>query len=265
VEACVRELAARRVPLAALWSDRHDFYGRLGFLPGGCEHLFVLDAGLCRRARGDAPCLPAGPVRAEELEALEALYVTQPVHAVRERGALAALAAAPETRLWVARREGTPVAYAALGRGDDFAGVVHEWAGSPDGVLSCLEALCAGSGRIGWLAGPAGGACAAALRAAGAPVHEGCFALLRILDAAGLVRAVAPDGTDALGLEAGPDDRLALAAAGGPVPLAPAEALAWLFGDGPPEGVERGLDPRAAGRLREALPFPLYLWGFDSI
>ena len=35
--------------------------------------------------------------------------------------------------------DGNPVAYSCVGRGADFASVVHEWAGSREDVLATLQ------------------------------------------------------------------------------------------------------------------------------
>ncbi|NNL66015.1 MAG: GNAT family N-acetyltransferase, partial [Myxococcales bacterium] len=50
IEACVADLAAEGAAAALLWSDRHAFYRRLGFVPAGREILVRVDARVCDAA-----------------------------------------------------------------------------------------------------------------------------------------------------------------------------------------------------------------------
>jgi GNAT superfamily N-acetyltransferase len=266
IESCVEELRQRGVPLAALWSDRHDFYGRLGFHAAGRETLYGVDLGLCRGARiGAAAPLELNRAEPCDFDTLESLYAAKPVRASRRPGDLAALAAAPDTHLTVARRQGRPVAYAARGRGDDFPGVVHEWAGAPEGVLACLEALCGEGGEIAWLCGPLDEAPAPALRRAGARGQNGAFALVRLIDAGALWRLVAPQLCTRVCVEQRGECVAITGSAGGAVLAAP-EALEFLLGAGAlPPSLRGVLTSEECGALARVLPWPLYVWGFDSI
>ena len=269
VRACVSALRERGLPLALLWSDRKAFYHRLGFEPAGRERLLGVDSELCRRALqeldpGRAP-LGVEPVRPGDFEVLEALYAVKPLRARRAPGELALLAAAPQTQMVVARRGGRARAYAVLGRGDDFAGVVHEWAGSPSGVLSCLAALARGARGLAWLTGPAADPAVEALRTAGAREQHSPFALARILDAPALwqrVREKAP-ALDAIHLEEGPEG-FRLECPQATWALSHRQALDLLLGETLP-GLLDGLVEAERRALAACLPLPLYLWGFDSI
>jgi GNAT superfamily N-acetyltransferase len=266
IDSCIGELGRRGVPLAVLWSDRHDFYRRLRFHAAGRETLYGVDSSLCRRARaGMRQPSELGLAQPRDFAALESLYAAKPVGSRRPPGALAALAAAPDTQLVVARSQGSPVAYAALGRGDDFPGVVHEWAGDPDGVLTCLEALCGEGGAIGWLCGPLDEDPAPALRRAGARGQQGAFALVRLIDTDALWRLVAPQLCDRVRFEQR-GERVALIGSAGRAWLAASETLELLFGTGAmPPSTEGTLTTEERGALAQVLPWPLYLWGFDSI
>jgi hypothetical protein len=175
----------------------------------------------------------------------------------------------------VARHGERPVAYAALGRGDDFGGVVHEWAGLSDGVLTCWQSLCERHGELDVLSGPLREPPVARVLEQGAPLRAGCFALARILAPQVLWRslmspeAAAADGcneTDAWGAALdGEPEAPQLRSRGGVLPLSHAEALALLFGHQAPLRVRVALTPAERSRLSGSLPFPLYLWGFDSI
>ncbi len=184
VAACVEAARQRGCDFALLWSDLLTYYAALGFRPGGRERRISLEPQTLARARASAPVdLAVAPVGEADFAVLEALYARKPAHAVREPGALARLAAAPEVTLRVARRGGSPVAYAACGRGDDLRGVVHEWAGDADGVLACAEALRAEAGASLFLASGHAEAPAERLIAAGADVAQLPLGLLRPLGA----------------------------------------------------------------------------------
>ena len=100
-----------------------------------------------------------------------------------------------------------------------------------------------------------------ALSRAGAQDGTGVFALAKILDAARLWRAIGPhhDGVQFTG----GDDAIGVRGPSGTVWLEQSDALELLFGRGP-RAVPRL--PRAERRLLgRCLPWPLYVWGFDSI
>jgi hypothetical protein len=157
------------------------------------------------------------------------------------------------------------VAYAALGRGDDFAGVVHEWAGDPEGVLVCLEALCRESGAAVCLCGPVDEEPAPALRRAGARRQYGDFALVRLLDAGAFWRVAAPELSERVRVEQRGEGVAVTGSMGGGV-LAIPEALDLLFGTGAlPSSLREVLTSEERSAMSEVLPWPLYVWGFDSI
>ena len=266
VEACVEALRRGGAQVAVLWSDKHDFYAKLGFEPAGVELHARIGAALCARATRGDPALRVEAAREEDFAALESLYESKPAHAIRPRGALATLATAPDCRLLVARRAGEPVAYAARGRGDDFADVVHEWAGEPAALALVLRELVGERESVGILSGPADEPGWRALRASGADPQPGCFALARLLDA--------PEWWTRLAA-ARPELRewtLQACDAGfhfeGPtlaVRLSHRETLDLLLGPDLPSRLAAALPRGERSRLCGLLPCPLYLWGFDSI
>ncbi len=257
VEACVQDLAEQGVGLALLWSNLRDYYREQHFHPAGRERIFALATTLAParrlpRTRAFAP----GDGRA-----LEALYRAKPLHARRPAGCMERFCAAPDTHVAVARRGGRVVGYAAAGRGDDFQGVVHEWAGSADAVEACIRWLVERGRARHVLASPVPEPGERALRRLGAREVPGTFALVRILDAAALLRVIAPE-PGAVRLR-GADDEIELRHAGGALRLDAARALDLCFGAGV-AALGEALASRCP-RLARWLPWPLYVWGFDSI
>ena len=264
VDAALTELREDGAAVALLWSDATGLYARSGFHPTGRETLWDLSAMVCPPAEEHTDTgFRVARVHPRDLPAMETLYAAKPVRVDRLEGALGTLCAAPETRLAVARRanDGQVAGYAALGRGDDFRGVIHEWAGSANAVLACIRWLRRNGGAHTLLTSPVDEGIARPLSRAGAQDGTGVFALAKILDAARLWRAIGPhhDGVQFTG----GDDAIGVRGPSGTVWLEQSDALELLFGRGP-RAVPRL--PRAERRLLgRCLPWPLYVWGFDSI
>jgi len=190
IESCCEALEHAGAAVALLWSDKPAFYERLGFHPFGEEERWIVDAAVChvaRRGLGQgalSATLEMDTPQSSDWASMEALYASKLFRVDREPGQLERLAAAPETFCVVVRSQGRVLAYAALGRGDDFQGVVHEWAGAAQYVLACLEVLCAECGPLFVQAGPGSEPMASALDLAGARSISDSFALARVLDPA---------------------------------------------------------------------------------
>ena len=259
---CEGWLAEAGVPLVALWSDRHDWYARLGYHLAGVEVNLLVDASVCARAGSRLPF--EGVIRtpqAGDWPALEALHEQKSSRAARRPGQLRSLASGPDCRVVVARRGSRALAYAALGRGDDFAGIVHDWAGESGAVLACLAHLLADRATLSVLAGPADGVLETALRSAGADAYEGGFALVKPLDPALLWQRLAPDHTEL----ARRGEGFRLTGDGGACDLDGRETVRLLLGPGFPEPAGAAFSPAQRRALGARLPWPLFVGGFDSV
>ena len=287
VEACIDEARRLELPIALLWSDREAFYRRLGFHECGLERYVAVDAAVVERAAAgavpfEAKALTVREAAAHDFPMLERLYARKEVCVERAPGSLRRLARAPDTRIVCALSAGGPHAYAALGRGDDLAGVVHEWAGEPQGVLACLAELCGGDRRLLVLTGPGQSRLLERLRAGGAAEQCVPFARAKILDAERLWQRLG--GTELELAKGCGQVRFAESGGGWSAALREADALRVLFGEpgaaSTPAGSLKPADRaplvlEAAGKgplrgparaeLARLLPFPLHVWGFDSI
>lgn len=264
VAACAHDAQTAGASVVLLWSDAPDFYRPLGFHPTGRESLLGLRQNVIEKvARTIRTPICVGPPMPAEWSALETLYDAKPVRAARAPGELVRLAAAPETTLRVARRAGVVCGYAAAGRGDDFRGVIHEWAGDEDGVLACVADLVASGDAEALMHGPAEELPVQRLLEAGAPRRTGAFALGRILDATRLFETVAPGEGAVAVVQRG--EEILVSYEGARHALGMEQALELFFGQGV-EGVATGDWPDALReRLAAHLPHPLYVWGFDSV
>ncbi len=261
IEACLAEARSRGYPLAMLWSDQGALYERLGFQPCGVERRISLagpaleSAAALLGSAGRTVAIEVSRPQASELPSLERLYAEKPVHVVRACGDLARLAAAPSTTLLTARRDGAAIAYAAAGRGDDLQGVVHEWAGDTDGALACVVALAREHAAALLLASAEPEDLPERLISLGAHVVLAPVGLARLLDAQKLWRTLHPHGSRLSFRKRGEYALLAAGRVRERLPLS--LALELFFGSALGETKARPALPE--------LPWPLYLWGFDSI
>ncbi len=276
VEAAIAELARSGAQLIALWTDRTRFYTRLGFGLSGREWIWRLDAARVERARrisrdrdddGSRPRTSevSGP-RERDAEILERAASERPAFVRRAPGQLARAWTAADCEVKVARRDGVPVAYSALGRGDDFPGIVHEWAGEPAALLDCLSAHLETRTAIGLLSSSAGEPLTDRLRDAGAVASPGGFAWLRIVDASALWSSIVAKAPGLSGTAlSGAGDSFTLEAGAVKLSLRHRELCALIAGPRLPAGILADLPEPWLGALRERLPLPLFVWGFDSI
>lgn len=116
---------------AALWTDRPSLYARRGFRAVGIELHAELAAVRWPGPGAGETVRPASP---DDAARLLPLYETHRWRAERRVEDLAAHLDPTVSRTWVLERDGAPVAYASLGKGDDFPGYVHEYAGEPAAV-----------------------------------------------------------------------------------------------------------------------------------
>ncbi len=270
IERAIEQMKERGTALAILWSDLDSFYERLGFDRAGVENFYLLDAERCRSARTEN--LDAMDVRKAaptDWQSLERLYAAKPSRHLRAAGDLERLAAAPDCETLVAVRAGVLVAYAAMGRGDDLTGVVHDWAGDPAGLVACLNQFSQSRKEITLLEGPVHETATRPLRAAGARPHPGSLGLMRILDVEQLW-ATLSDGEAALAkmrlvADASTDDVYTFSTPQREFTLSHQSALTLLFGPSMPHSLRLGFEPAELQVLRTRFPWPIFIWGFDSI
>ena len=131
-------LSARGCEHALLWADDPGFYSRRGYSLDGAETDFLVDRVPSELLDSEISVRPLS--RGDE-ERVHELYTWHGARVERTALETRRLLACPEMRVLVAKRGHEVEAYTCFGRGADLAGVVHEWGGSPEGVLACLSVL----------------------------------------------------------------------------------------------------------------------------
>lgn len=124
------ELRAGGAELAVLWAAEPELYRGRGFEPCGQElHLDLSGLGPTSAAGGQVR-----EASAMDEAALLRLHRGHAWRVEREPGDIAAHLQPGTSRAWCLQRDGQLVAYAALGKGCDFPGYVHDFAGRPADV-----------------------------------------------------------------------------------------------------------------------------------
>jgi GNAT superfamily N-acetyltransferase len=127
----LEHLRREGVEWAALWTDRPEIYARRGFRPAGAEVHGRLDAvEWPRPGAGDT----VRPATADDAPAVLRLYGAHALRAERTESDVVRYLGPSTSRTWVLERGGRVVAYASLGKGDDFPGYVHDYGGAVDAV-----------------------------------------------------------------------------------------------------------------------------------
>ncbi|MEK7690973.1 MAG: GNAT family N-acetyltransferase, partial [Bdellovibrionota bacterium] len=143
VERCLQKARAAGASVAVLWGSEHKLYGRLGFRLAGVQLLGPLGAievGNSEQLNntGKAPKLHEGWVPA----------LFDLIAGERTRG----LILQERDRTWFSQHRHThwywlgkdsrhPLAYAAINRGIDLPGIMHEWGGEADALRVLLASL----------------------------------------------------------------------------------------------------------------------------
>jgi predicted N-acetyltransferase YhbS len=130
------DLAAQGCALALLWSEKKQFYSRLGFHPAGQEiHLRL------QPQFGASLASHATPFRPEHLPAIQELYHRHEPHLDRSFREQECLTRVPRSRLFVTERAGQITSYLAVHKGWDFDHYVHEWGGELSELVANLQSV----------------------------------------------------------------------------------------------------------------------------
>lgn len=135
VEGALRERGCEH---ALLWADDPGFYQRRGYSLDGAETDFLISRTPDALVDSD---LSVRPLFRGDHDRIHELYTWHGARVERSAHETSRLLGCPEMLVLVATRGEELEAYVCFGRGADLAGVVHEWGGSPAGVMACLSVL----------------------------------------------------------------------------------------------------------------------------
>jgi GNAT superfamily N-acetyltransferase len=123
---------------ALLWADDPVFYARRGYALDGSEVDFLVDRTL---GAFPATATKVREMRADESAVVHDLYSRHASRVGRTVAETGTLLSCPRMTVLVAELKGEVRAYLCFGRGADLDGVAHEWGGTPEGVMACLDEL----------------------------------------------------------------------------------------------------------------------------
>ncbi len=265
VERAIARAAESGAALALLWADESEWYQSRGWVPLGTENVFVVNS-------NNAFLLPDAdgvrPMEARDVAAVHTLYCTHESRVDRSEAETGAILTTPGLRALVQEVDGSVTGYACVGRGEDLAHCVHEWGGTPEGVLPVIASHWAAtsedSDRLFVMvpeSEPGFTAYFTFIRSLGA---KGILAMARIGDLEAMARTfdlLTPEGVV---VEIIGDCSLALTGPSGRITLSDHEILLALC---PPRGDKRVTEVVEAelGVELPLLPIEPYAWGLDSI
>jgi len=143
VQKCCEEAQKEGAALAFLWSDKHEYYNKLGFHLVGRQWTITLDPKMASPlvVAGEKHGIPADKIKIVEGELtpefLSQSYRLQeklPVGIARSPEEHALLLASGACRVFSAWVGKDLAAYFVIGKGMDLANYVHEWAGDEGGL-----------------------------------------------------------------------------------------------------------------------------------
>jgi len=260
--------------LAMLWADDPRFYDQRGWRPIGSEVDFALERAHESRLRGSSGIRAAAP---DDSGAIHRLYTLHRERCERSREETRALLSGPGIETLVLQRSRDIVAYSCRGRGLDFAGTIHEWAGADRDVLALVRSHLQRSRARGdsaptcLITPPTARGLHDHLRGIGVTWTQGVLAQGKLLDAhaaAALLGSIAGPlarvGIESELAESERDLAVSLDGPRGRAHIARHELLDLLC---PARARRTSIEQleRATGLSLPALPLPLFAWGLDSI
>lgn len=256
-------LAERGAAVAVLWADDAAFYETRGYVPFGSELDFVIE-----HAHAELLPAPVGVREAcpDDAGAIHALYMEHEERVDRSFAETAALLRVPGMDLLVRERHGRVCAYAARGRGEDLAQVVHEWAGEAQDVLALTRAHLdrMGGGKLVLMVPPSRVELARYFEIVEVPGMRGVLGMAKIVSLTATARLFERlGGSDCTCVPVGAAG-LRLTGPTGTIDMDPAQALLGLM---PPRGDRSVADvlEDQTGLQFHTLPLDVFVWGLDSV
>lgn len=261
---CVEEAQKQECDIAILWTNLYDFYRKLGFELAGSEVSFVLDK-IFSPPRVDLTFKLSSQVSAE---AIHRLYSQHSVSSIRNAEEIRRFLKIPNSRVYTAwDQQGMLAAYAVEGKGADLTGYVHEWGGSVSALMSLFNFILQDQKKPITVITPSHSQnLHRALSTVAQVSNNGYLGMIKILRFESLFQKIQKSarlqGIDNLYLRK-TEDKFEVGTTDEFIVVENEKALTQLI-FGPFPEVD-GLSDKTLTTIKEALPLPLWVWGWDSI
>lgn len=132
IEKCLSLAQEQECDLVILWTDKFEYYRKMGFELAGFDYSFVLENESALKNKN----LRFVSGNNVDPQALAKLYSLHTVHAVRSLDDFRQFLKIPNSHLFTAWDQNNQlVAYAAEGKGADLVNYIHEWGGQVDALM----------------------------------------------------------------------------------------------------------------------------------
>ncbi|MEW6055443.1 MAG: GNAT family N-acetyltransferase [Bdellovibrionota bacterium] len=158
-----------------LWSDRYEFYEKLGYRKVGLQEIYGLSD-----LRSPTFWPEGTPIYGWDWAQVKELYEKHPMRVARTDRHWNALKDIKScTRLQWITNDGTVLAYIGIDRGQDLHGIIHEWGGDPQALHCLVTVALKNRPSLLWLTHPKSNDWIRSQLPSSALVHSGHLALLK--------------------------------------------------------------------------------------
>lgn len=264
VQACVDRAKSEGCELSILWSDLFDFYKAMNFYKTGYEYAFMVDRPLTETKNHFHV---GANVSASTIENL---YRKQSFQVLRKTVDFEANLKIPKSyvyTLW--DKNNKLLSYAIEGKGVDFTGYIHEWGGGVSSIKELLTHIYNYRQQNLTLIVPGHSVnLRKDLKSLGIKNHLGILGLVKLLGLESLTAKInlyCKRLDYAVEFEATDNQSLVIRSGEEKVLLTGEEViLQTLFGPHELLG-DKALNNFLQSKLKNILPLPLWVWGWDSI
>ena len=266
IENCISLATKQDCDMVILWTDKFDFYKKLGFELAGIEQTYILEKKIDIQNQN----LKFLNTKKVDPEAILKLYSQHTVNSVRTVDDIRNYLKIPNSRLYSAWNERNQlVAYAVEGKGIDLTNYVHEWAGQVDSLMDLFSLMKQENDQPLTVMVPAHAVnLRRRLELASSMSHQGFLGMIKILNHDHILKKVKKafraEGFEQVVFEMQKDEIIFGYGTDLYTIKSPSDLTQLLFGPLKPQDLSF-MKPATQEKLATLLPLPLWVWGWDSI
>ena len=265
INKCLELAAQQECDLAILWTDKFDFYRKMGFELAGYDFSFAFDQ------KGEVKNKNWRFLHGVNIDpsALSKLYSQHTVQVVRTIDDFRQYLKIPNSNLYTVWDQNNQLlAYAAEGKGADLTNYVHEWGGNVDALMDLFQYIRNHKNSEITIMTPLHSQNLRNRLSQVSPQHQGYLGMLKIINMEGLLgkvkKAFRAEGHDKIVFEKQGSSYVFGFGADLYTLEKESDLVQLLFG---PLNINQFdfVSPDTKSKLSTLLPLPLWIWGWDSI